>query len=141
MMIQARSLRWVGFVACNRDHTKQNKDWSENLNEIYLSVCVCVCVWEREREWGTKIGLHEVDCILWCRREMYCMSILKYFYEHGDEVLNYIKVSKFLDWLTDYWRLKEDTVLHGINFTVALYPACTEVLNLCFSGMLCSFQW
>jgi hypothetical protein len=26
MMIQARSLRWVGFVACNRDHTKQNKD-------------------------------------------------------------------------------------------------------------------
>jgi hypothetical protein len=32
---------------------------------------------------------------------MCCMSIVMNFYEHGDEVLNYIKFSKFLDWLSD----------------------------------------
>jgi hypothetical protein len=32
-------------------------------------------------------------------------------------------------------------VLHGINFTVALFPAGTEVVKSSCFGMLCSVEW
>jgi hypothetical protein len=49
---------------------------------------------------------------------MCCMSFVMNFYEHGDEVLNYIKFSKFLvltEWLLTSQR---GHLLHWTNFTV-----------------------
>jgi hypothetical protein len=62
-------------------------------------------------------------------------------YEHGDEVLSYIKFSKFLvltEWLLTSQR---GHLLHETNFTVASFPACAAMLNLQSSGMLCSVEW
>ena len=63
----SKELEMGGFCSMQQ---RPYKTKQRLIREPEWNIPLSVCEREREWEWGTKIGLHEVDCILWCRREM-----------------------------------------------------------------------